>query len=240
MKMKKAALLLLALLIAVLLGGARDGALRVPILMYHGVADEAWGQPELFVRVEDMERQLQYLAEGGYTTLTFDELPRAAEVQKPILLTFDDGYRDIYENLFPLLKKYNLKATLFLITDSVGHGDNFLTADMLREMAASGLLSIQSHSRTHPDLTALSPEELKQELEGSASDIEALTGLKPIALAYPSGHHNAAVREAAAETYRYGVTSAKGVYAVGSDPLRIRRLAVPRDMTLTQFAAMIR
>ena len=223
---------------AALPADAAESPVRAPVLMYHGVSDETWGLAELFVRVGDMDRQLGYLAEHGYTALTFEELDRAAEFERPILLTFDDGYRDNYDHLFPLLQKYNMKATLFVITGDIGNGDAYLTADMVREMAASGLVSVQSHTRTHADLRALSREDLRRELAGSADDIEALTGRRPIALSYPCGHHSAAVREAAAEVYRYGVTVESRRYALGSDPLRVGRLRVSRGTAQASFAAM--
>ena len=66
---------------------------NVPILMYHAVSDDLWGSAELFVSPAEMEKQLAYLQENGYTTITFEDLPRLDEIEKPILLTFDDGYR---------------------------------------------------------------------------------------------------------------------------------------------------
>ncbi len=73
---------------------------KVPILMYHAVSDDIWGTADLFVSPSELEKQLTYLQENGYTTITFEDLPRIDEIEKPILLTFDDGYRDNYTELF--------------------------------------------------------------------------------------------------------------------------------------------
>ena len=117
---------------------------RVPILMYHAVSDDCWGIRELFVSPQSMEEQLQFLTENGYTTIWFEDLPNIAQYKKPIILTFDDGYDDNYTELFPLLKKYNAKATIFVIADRMDM-EHKMTVEQAKEMSDSGLVSIQSH-----------------------------------------------------------------------------------------------
>ena len=74
--------------------------------MYHAVGDDCWGEEHLFVRPAELEQQLQYLSENGY--------------EKPVILTFDDGYDDNYTLLLPLLQKYHMKATIFMIAGDIG------------------------------------------------------------------------------------------------------------------------
>ena len=93
---------------------------NVPILMYHAVGDETWGYSDLFVRPSELENHLQYLADNGYETIFFDDLSHLEDYEKPVILTFDDGYDDNYTELYPLLQKYQAKATIFVIPRDLG------------------------------------------------------------------------------------------------------------------------
>ena len=97
-----------------------SAGVRVPVLMYHAVGDDCWGEESLFVKPEELEKQLQYLSENGYETIFFEDLSHIEQYEKPVLLTFDDGYDDNAETLLPLLQKYGMKATIFLIAGDVG------------------------------------------------------------------------------------------------------------------------
>ena len=82
--------------------------------MYHAVSDDLWGYWDLFVSPETMEQELLYLQENGYETIWFEDLSHVEDFEKPVILTFDDGYDDNYTELFPLLQKYNAQATIFV------------------------------------------------------------------------------------------------------------------------------
>ena len=115
-----------------------SAGVRVPVLMYHAVGDDCWGEESLFVKPEELEKQLQYLSENGYETIFFEDLSRIEQYEKPVLLTFDDGYDDNAETLLPLLQKYGMKATIFLIAGDVGKPHK-LTRAQLAELVQSGL-----------------------------------------------------------------------------------------------------
>lgn len=215
-----------------------EPGIRVPILMYHCVDTEIRGLERLYVTPENMEKQLKYLAENGYTTITFEDLDHLEEIPKPVMLTFDDGYKDNYTYLYPLLQKYHARATIFVITDMIW-SENFMTPAQIKEMSDSGLVSIQSHTQTHPNLTTLSEEELIREFTHSANVLEQITGRRPFALAYPMGQHNGDVTRAAAKIYDYAVTTIPGLYHhTGSNPLTIKRWPVTYTMTISQFDAL--
>ena len=140
-----------------------SAGVRVPVLMYHAVGDDCWGEESLFVKPEELEKQLQYLSENGYETIFFEDLSHIEQYEKPVLLTFDDGYDDNAETLLPLLQKYGMKATIFLIAGDVGKPHK-LTRAQLAELVQSGLVSIQSHGWSHRNMAALSPLALLWEL----------------------------------------------------------------------------
>lgn len=214
-----------------------DGC-SVPILMYHAVSDDCWGIEELFVSPSSMEAQLQYLNDNGYTTIWFSDLPHIDEIEKPVLLTFDDGYDDNYEYLFPLLKKYNCKATIFVISTAIGKTHK-MTAEQVRELSDSGLVDIESHTMTHPDLDMLGYDDTVYELEQSRLEILRLTGKLPYVLCYPTGYNSSITREVAAEYYSFGIIMNGGRYTTGSDLYQIPRHYVSRYTDIGAFAGLI-
>ncbi len=212
---------------------------KVPVLMYHAVSDDIWGSADLFVSPAEMEKQLAYLQENGYTTITFEDLPHIDEIDKPVLLTFDDGYRDNYTELFPLLQKYEAKATVFVITDAIGN-DLYLTPEMIAEMSESGLVSIQSHTDTHPDLSTLQEEDTRREMADSKLKLMRITGKEPFVLCYPTGKYSDITLKVIGDYYAYGLKMNGGVYNTSDDVYRINRIYISRYTDISAFAAKIK
>lgn len=212
---------------------------RVPVLMYHAVSDTLWGVPELFVSPSQLDKQLQAMLDAGYTPITFEDLDHVAEIQKPVLMTFDDGYDDNYSQLFPLLKKYNVKATIFVIAGKVGM-QYYLTREQIREMSDSGLVSIQSHTMTHGNLDEMYENELHKEHRDSLYALARMTGKQPFVLCYPSGRSTGTSREITAQYYEYGLLMGGPCYVTGEAPYRICRIYVPRYLTVDELLSRLR
>lgn len=208
---------------------------EVPILCYHGILDEPWGISSLFVRVQDFERQMQYLKEQGYTTLFVSEIKNANQYEKPIIITFDDGYLDVYTNAFPILKKYNLKANVYMISGWI-NGDVYMTSEMTKEMSASPLIEIGSHTVTHKALATLSTEEIEYELRESKKALEELLEKKINVVAYPTGSYNQTVIDIARQYYQYGISTVNGKENPNQlHTYDLRRIYVYRSYTLDEF-----
>lgn len=211
---------------------------RVPAFMYHAVSNNCWGIEELFVSPENMEQQLKFLTENGYTPIFFEDLDKADKIEKPVLLTFDDGYVDNYTELFPLLKKYNVKATVFLITGNIGT-DKYLNEAQIKEMAQSGLVSFQSHTVTHPFLSECTESELDYELMQSKLDIVRLTGKEPFVLCYPTGKYSQTSLDKTREYYQFGILMTGQTYETGDNPVKIYRKYVKRETGIESFKSML-
>ena len=211
---------------------------RLPILMYHAVGDDPWGIASLFVRPSELEKQLQYLKDNGYTTVTFEDADRLDEIEKPVMLTFDDGYEDNYSLLFPLLQKYNAKATVFVITGEIGK-THYLTEKQIKEMSDSGLVSIQSHTVTHPFLSDLGEEQLQEELLGSKKTLTRITGKEPFVICYPTGKHSALSRQVAEEHYKFGLLMNGGTYTTGGDNFLITRSYISRSTSIYDYPSYL-
>ena len=170
--------------------------IKVPILMYHYVSTPPDFGDDLRVRLSTepvaFREQMRYLAENGYTTVDLYDLHLAitnqAELpEKPVILTFDDGHRDHYTHVFPVLQEFGLKGTFFVITEFVDQGyETYLTWEMIREMAQAGH-RMEPHTKTHPDLRGQSREYLVYQILGSQQTLEYHIGYLPRYFAYPGG-----------------------------------------------------
>jgi peptidoglycan/xylan/chitin deacetylase (PgdA/CDA1 family) len=178
---------------------------KVPILMYHDILPEK----EVFFDVtpEELERDFKKIALAGATPINFDELLQHLQTgsplpEKPVLLTFDDGYGGHYEYVYPLLKKYNYPAVFSIYTDKMKMttGRSSVTWEQLQEMAADPLVTILSHTVSHPpDLRQLSDSALEKELIQSKQILEARLGIPIPYFTYPAGKHDQRVRDAVAQ-----------------------------------------
>ena len=183
----------------------------VPVLNYHQVEVKD-GNP-LTLHPEQFEAQMAYLKEEGYTTVTIDELMDACEngaalPEKPVVITFDDGYEDNYEYAYPILQKYGFKATIFLIYDLTDAYPGYLTWNEIAEMKASGLMRFESHTMTHANLSKLTAEaDLRHEIADSQRLLSEKLGYDVRYIAYPGGAVNEQIESITrAAGYRGGFT----------------------------------
>ena len=207
---------------------------NVPVLMYHAVGDEIWGYSDLFVSEARMEEQLQYLQENGYEPIWFSDLAHIEDYEKPVILTFDDGYDDNYTVLYPLLEKYQTKATIFVIGNAMG-SQHKMTQEQVYELAASGLVSIQSHTYTHGNLSAMDEPALRQEMELSNAALAAATGQIPYVLCYPEGKYSHLTMDVAKDYYTFALRMDGWTYQTGMDPYQVPRSFVSRRITLPDY-----
>lgn len=221
----------------------------VPILMYHYISASPSVQDRirygLSVPPEMFEAQLRLLSDNGYTTISLRDLYEYLAVgkalpDKPIILTFDDGYLDNYTNAFPILQKYGMVGTFFVLTGPADDGESaYLTWDMITEMSNAGM-DIQLHSREHLDMRNRAFDWLVFQIIGGRQSIEGHTGKPVIFMAYPSGKYDAAVlRFLRGNNFWAAVTTASGVTHTLSEPLLWNRVRISGQMGLGGFARML-
>ncbi len=210
----------------------------LPIFMYHFILDDYGDNldTENFVKPSTLEEQIKYIVDNGYQTVFVNEIEDLSNYTKPVALTFDDCFVYFYNNAYPLLKKYNQKASIYIICDYV-NGPNYLTTEQIKEMVDSGLVSVQTHTLTHRELTSLSLEEMEKELVDSKKYLEETYNIKVDTLCYPIGKYNDTIVNKAKEIYKYGLAMTGGVYnSKKHDLYRIPRIYANRSMTINQFA----
>lgn len=206
-------------------------------LMYHLILDTPYSSLEsLFVRPSELEGQIQALIEAGYTFIFADEYDYYNE--KTVIMSFDDGYVDNYVEMFPIIKKYNVKVTVFMISAYIG-GTDYLSKDMIREMSSSGLVSFQSHTHRHVNVTSTDNATLRNEFETSKRVIEEITGREVKALCYPTGAYNQNAMAIASEYYDFAYTTVSSLSTFGYDLLSLPRYRVSRGLSKTYFASIL-
>ena len=200
----------------------------VPILNYHKV--DTLEHP-LSLSPQEFEEQMEYLYKNGYHTITPDQLMAYLKndkqlPEKPIMITFDDGYQDNYLNAYPIMKKYGFTATIFVVSNLVGHDVRFMNWDQVREMQQSGFV-FGSHTVNHESLTSLTKEQVINELSESRLEIARQLGKPPKYFAYPTGTYTSEIEDMvrgagykAAFTIEYGLVGPdSNVYALERIPI---------------------
>jgi len=221
---------------------------RVPVLMYHEIADITATQSRLAVSPEVFADQVAYLHDAGFTAITAGAL---AEIlaggagklpERPVVLSFDDGYGDFHSHAVPLLKQYGHAATIFQTTGWVGVAGKekrMLNWRELAEVAEAGI-EIGAHTIKHPQLDQLPDAELHEELYASKSVLEDHLGIAIPGLAYPFGYSNEKVRQVAREIgYGYAYAVDNALTTTGADNFALPRLTVKRTTTMESFRKMV-
>lgn len=222
----------------------------VPILMYHRVnvvtASTPASSRALSVHPADFVRQMEWLDRNGYHTITqrrlFDALMCGGSLpHRPVLLTFDDGYRDVFFNASKVLARLNMRATAYVVTDRISGPDiSFLTWNLLHALERRGI-EIGSHTRAHRDMTSLSDEAMLADLTQSRRVLERRLGHPVPWLAYPFGSYDERVERIARRAgYVLGVTTEPGALHSARRPLALPRLRVLDSTGVTGLAAMLR
>ncbi|WP_379970914.1 polysaccharide deacetylase family protein [Ectobacillus sp. sgz5001026] len=217
---------------------------KIPMLMYHGIDDyRGVGFKSLFVPPAQFESHVQYLKDNGYTLLTFERWSERNRVNKPIFLTFDDGMKDNL-NAYNVLKKlkdasFQPAATFYVISALIDK-DGYLSANDIKSMSDSGIISFGSHSDTHDFLTKV--PNLEQELQDSSRKISDVTGKAVVSLSYPTGVYNDKVVGIAKNYYDFAVTSDDGQFiqkGLPNERYLIERIYITPTMSMNRFINVI-
>lgn len=225
----------------------------IPILMYHKVnPDPSTGGLGLRVPPDKFEWQMKYLRKNGYETVSLEDVMDHFEKgkhlpDKPIVITFDDGYKDNHQFAYPIMKKYGYTGTIFVVSKAIGN-TNFFDVEKklqpenkimdwheIRELAEAGF-TIGAHTVDHPHLAEVPPEVARHQIEESKRALEH--GLKkPVEFfAYPYGSYNDTVADLVKQAgYRAAVTTELGLAKADSNPFKLRRIRVTGHYSNEKF-----
>lgn len=197
-------------------------SIKMPILLYHYV--EYVKDPgdtirkSLDVLPTTFEAEIKTLKDAGYSFVTMADLANALDDRvtlpsKVVVLTFDDGYRDFYTDVFPILKRQQVKATAFIVPNFLNKPNNMDTW-MIKEIAKSGLVEIGAHTMDHTYLTDLPLKRIEYEVIQSKKYLEKLLGHRIVSFAYPYGaFDNTTIDVVKKAGFRSAVTTISGIFA---------------------------
>ena len=230
--------------------GVISRTVRVPILMYHYVSsppeDASQVRINLSLEPDDFRAQMQYLADYGYNPIDLYDVSLAITNKtelppKPVILTFDDGYIDAYEVVYPILEEFGFKGTFFIITEYVDGGNpNHMNWAMIEEMSAAGH-RMEPHTKTHPDLSTLGWDGQIYQILGAQETLAAHIGYAPRFLCYPAGRYNEETIEILEQLDFWGaVTTQGGKWHNFEERYEWKRLRISYTTTLGTFVDLVK
>ena len=210
-----------------------SNSIRVPIILYHYVeyVKDAKDtiRKSLSITPFVLDQQIKTLKDAGYTFMTASEVADVIDGKskipgKPIVLSFDDGYRDFYTDVLPILKKYNVKATLYIIYNFLDQ-ENYLYKWQVDEIIETKLVEIGSHTLNHMYLKGTNQGMVTDEIVTSKSEIEKTFNIKVNSFAYPYGAYNDfAAQQVETSKYTNAVTTDLGIIANKDNLFELKRI----------------
>ncbi len=222
---------------------------KASILMYHSIGENN----ALFTVTEKVfKKQLEYLKRKKFNIIKLSDLIKKIkagdDISNCVCITFDDGYKDNYDIVFPLIKKYSFPITIFIATSFIGKNmrtSQGITIDTLKledikKMVASGLVEFMPHTQSHCLLDKVSLASACQEIDKSKEEIEQITKKRADILAYPKGRFIADVIEYLRKGDWLGaVTVKEGTVDKNSDLFKLERNSIDSTTTPIQFKGKI-
>jgi peptidoglycan/xylan/chitin deacetylase (PgdA/CDA1 family) len=199
---------------------------EVPVLMYH-LIEVPVKQSSVYVHPDTFDKQMEFLKLHRYRVVSLDvlmqELKAGTPPPKTVAITFDDGTLDNFRNAFPILRKMDFPATIFMITANIDR-PGWLTSEDLKILDESGI-TIGSHTVNHAFLPELTPDEARVELTESKRVLEELLGHEVKYFSYPAGGVTPELKELVKEAGYHGAVTTN--YGRGRhDPYMLHRVKV--------------
>jgi len=227
--------------------------MKILILMYHKISEITNKDEKMFMlSPQKFKKQMQYIKNNKYTPINIDDLqkhlvdPNFDLPERPVVITFDDGYMDNYENALPILQEYKFPATIFVVSGFVGKTNQWdmklgftqkplMGWNEIREIKKYGL-TIGSHTIHHPFLTKLDKNSAKKEIEVSKKQIEDKIGLPVEHFAYPYGDMNETIKKMVQNAgYKDACSVTPGFNSRNKEFFELRRLEIHGPDKIWQF-----
>ncbi|WP_206886385.1 polysaccharide deacetylase family protein [Alicyclobacillus mali (ex Roth et al. 2021)] len=223
--------------------------ISVPILEYHAANDVPGDEATL--RKGQLQQEFYWLKTHGFHTINFGQLYAAWYYgyklpRRPILITFDDGYESFYTDVLPLLQKFRFQATCFIIAGYVHTWIDTkvefptMTQAQLEQLQASGLVDIEGHSYSHPNLTYVPSSRLEQEIKGSSEILSKIVKHPIWVFCYPYGAYNSTIIHTVETSgYALATTQNEGYANLAQGPYTLDRIPILRDTSFQEFQEIL-
>ncbi|WKZ30043.1 MAG: polysaccharide deacetylase family protein [Candidatus Dojkabacteria bacterium] len=222
---------------------------RIAVIEYHVVRNISSDQKSVYddvtVPTDAFFYQMEYLANNGFTTLTFQDLAYHLEKniplpKKPVIVTFNDGHVTVLNNAQSTLKKFNQKAVVFMVTNYIGQS-GYLSETAITDLIRAGNIEIASHTVSKVKLADVPREDMEKELRLSKLALETKFPIKVTTFAYPFDNYSDGVARFAQMTgYSFGVLTDEKLAVFPPElPMKVSRMRVTKEMSLNDFGAML-
>ncbi|WP_411170201.1 polysaccharide deacetylase family protein [Clostridium sp. MB05] len=207
---------------------------RIPILMYHSIADTDPNN-NLLVPISQFEGQVKWLKENGFTPMLLEDVVEAFNTgkvpEKPVAITFDDGYADNYTEAYRILKEHGMKATFFIITDKTDVDGWYMNSNMLKEMHKDGM-GIENHTSRHIEFTKISREDKIAIIKEGINTLKEKVGVDSKFVCYPVGRYDDETIEVEKELgIKAAVTTEVGIAKASDGMYSLKRIRMsPMDI----------
>lgn len=205
--------------------------MKIPILMYHSISDD---NNSLSVSLTNFEKQMSFLHKSNFKSVNFNSINKK-EIKKKFIITFDDGYKNVFDNALPILLKFNFTATVFLVSDLIGqfnkwdmNKENFfkyelMNLDEIKKWINNGM-SIGCHTANHFNLKNLDEFNKKKEIIEPKFFFKDTLSYEVNSFSYPYGLYDDQSSKIVKENYKYAVTTNRSRYA----PNKFNEHKIPR------------
>lgn len=226
---------------------------KARILMYHSISEHKINEKHNKWRVKpkDFDKQMKWFYDNGWSSYTISELTSLNIIpEKSFVVTFDDGFEDNYINAFPILKKYNFKATIYLVPlqnenhwekDNTSYLSKLLDENQIKDMLSSNLIEFGSHTLSHKNLLKIQKlEDLEKEIFFSKQKVEELTKTECKAFAYPYGKFDNRIIDIVKKAgYKNATVVKRGLFDKTDDVFAINRLGILGTESFIDFLLKI-
>lgn len=224
-------------------------ATKIAVLEYHVIRDINSEQKSVYddvtVTTDAFFYQMEYLANNGYTTLTFQDLEYHLSnniplPKKPVVITFDDGHVTVLNNAQSTLKKFNQKAVVFVVTDYINQS-GYLSDDSITQLIRAGNIEIGSHTMKKVRLADVPREEMERDLRLSKEALEKKFPIKVISFSYPFANFSDGVASySKLAGYKYGVLSDEKIAVFPfENPVKVSRIRITKEMSQNDFVRLL-
>jgi len=228
-----------------------------PIFIYHNIVEDGETTSSMSISKSKFENDIKIIAEAGYCFILPNDLLKGELPRKAVLISFDDGYRSNYEIAFPILKKYNAKAELSVITQMIDEErEMFCSWDMLKEMSDSKVFEIGSHTknlhnpnnggnyvqggpngiqRLKDETDAAFEKRVLDDIRESFVEIKDKLGTEPLVFTYPYGEYESGAQELIASLFPITLSTKPGKANIKKGLFKLPRIEVYEDTDISKY-----
>lgn len=214
---------------------------KLTIIYYHEVVEADHGHSYQKIGKEKFAEQMRYLHDNGYQTLFFSQLSQPLP-EKAVIVSFDDGFRSVYDNAASIMEENEIRGNVYLPTAHIGNDPHFMSWEMVQQLQEKQQFEMQAHTHDHVDIRTLDKNAMQAQIQASDACFLDKLGYLPEALCLPYGVYDRASVKLLRKTGRYPYILGSYYGDVSGGKLKDRilpRIGISNDDTMEVFKAKL-